>query len=158
MPSGLFSVGILVLSSVSYLRTATAFPSLFSKARLFSTVIKPPAATYLHQTVKMAELIDGNLIAAQIRTELKDNVKLLHEALGVTPGLAVLLVGERKDSATYVRMKKKACLEVGVNSYGFDFPGDVSEADVIAKIDELNAGKCGLCGHQFYWNCWCIFD
>lgn len=88
----------------------------------------------------MAELIDGNVIAAQIRTELKDNVKILQECLGATPGLAVVLVGDRKDSATYVRMKKKACAEVGVNSYGFDYPGDVTEAELLAKIDELNEG------------------
>ena len=89
----------------------------------------------------MAELIDGNAIAAQIRIELKESVKVLNESLGATPGLAVVLVGDRKDSATYVRMKKKACTEVGVQSFGFDYPADVTEADLLAKIDELNEGK-----------------
>lgn len=88
----------------------------------------------------MAELIDGNAIAAQIRVELKEKVKEIEESLGVTPGLAVVLVGQRKDSATYVRMKKKACAEVGVTSYGFDYPADITEAELLAKIDELNAG------------------
>lgn len=43
------------------------------------------------------------------------------------PGLAVVLVGDRRDSATYVRMKKKACDEIGLASFGFDFSEDVSQ-------------------------------
>lgn len=89
----------------------------------------------------MGDLIDGTATAATIRLELKERVKELQETLGVTPGLAVILVGERRDSATYVRSKKKACAEVGIASFGFDYPADVTEADLIAKIDELNAGK-----------------
>lgn len=46
---------------------------------------------------------------------------------GPPPGLAVVLVGDRRDSATYVRMKKKACDEIGVSSFGFDFPEDVTQ-------------------------------
>lgn len=88
-----------------------------------------------------AELIDGNAIAAQIRVELKDSVRVLQETLGVTPGLAVVLVGARRDSATYVRMKKKACAEIGINSYGFDFSADITEAELLAKVDDLNEGK-----------------
>lgn len=97
-------------------------------------------------THKMAELIDGNAIAAQIRIELKESVKVLNESLGATPGLAVILVGGRKDSATYVRMKKKACSEVGVQSFGFDYPAEVTEAELLAKIDELNEGT-----YSFYY-------
>lgn len=105
----------------------------------------------------MAELIDGNSIAAQIRTELKDSVASLKETLGVTPGLAVLLVGERRDSATYVRSKKRACVEIGVESFGFDYPSSVSEEELIAKIDELNAGKnCSVtCSGEVYNTCIC---
>jgi len=86
-----------------------------------------------------AELIDGNATAAQVRIELKEAVKNLQESLGVTPGLAVILVGERRDSATYVRSKKKACAEIGVQSFGFDYPSTITEEELIAKIDELNA-------------------
>jgi hypothetical protein len=93
----------------------------------------------------MAELIDGNAVAAAVRGELKESVRILQETLGVTPGLAVVLVGERRDSATYVRMKKKACAEIGINSIGIDYPATVSEEELIAKIDELNNGK-----HIFY--------
>ena len=85
-------------------------------------------------------LIVGNAIAATIRLELQETVKLLQETLGVTPGLAVILVGARRDSATYVRMKKKACAEVGVTSFGFDFPAELTQEELLAKIDELNIG------------------
>lgn len=86
----------------------------------------------------MASLIDGTAIAKQIRSELKENVDELQKNFGVVPGLAVMLVGARKDSATYVRMKKKACAEVGIQSFGFDFPMEVTQEELIAKIDELN--------------------
>jgi 5,10-methylene-tetrahydrofolate dehydrogenase/methenyl tetrahydrofolate cyclohydrolase len=83
--------------------------------------------------------IDGNAIAATIRTELKADVDAIKNEFGVTPGLAVVLVGERRDSATYVRSKKKACAEIGITSFGIDYPADVSEAELIAKVDELNS-------------------
>lgn len=90
---------------------------------------------------KMAQNIDGTAISAQIRAELKNSVVELHEKYGVTPGLAVLLVGARRDSATYVRMKKKACDEIGIANLGQDYPAEVTEAELLAKIDELNAGE-----------------
>lgn len=90
----------------------------------------------------MAKLIDGTAIAAQIRTELKTSIGELKEQYGVTPGLAVILVGARRDSATYVRMKKRACAEIGMESFGFDYPAEVSQEELIAKIDDLNQGSC----------------
>lgn len=96
----------------------------------------------------MATLIDGNAIAAQIRVELKDKVKEIQEVYGITPGLAVILVGGRTDSATYVRSKKKACAEVGITSYGYDYAADVSQEELLAKVQELNAGRLtiSMCG------------
>lgn len=87
----------------------------------------------------MAGVIDGNAIAAQIRGELKIKVDEMKETLGVTPGLAVVLVGDRRDSATYVRMKKKACAEVGIASFGIDLPAEVTQEELISKVTELNA-------------------
>lgn len=58
----------------------------------------------------------------------------------MTPGLAVILVGERRDSASYVKSKKKACAEIGIESFGFDYPAVVTQAELVAKIDDLNAG------------------
>jgi len=78
--------------------------------------------------------IDGKAIAAQIRSELKEQVSTLTSP----PGLAVILVGSRRDSQTYVRMKKKACEEVGIASFGFDYADNVSEEELLTKIDELN--------------------
>jgi len=58
---------------------------------------------------------------------------------GQVPGLAVVIVGNRKDSQSYVNMKRKACAEVGIKSFDIDLPEQVSEAELIAKVDELNA-------------------
>jgi 5,10-methylene-tetrahydrofolate dehydrogenase/methenyl tetrahydrofolate cyclohydrolase len=53
-------------------------------------------------------------------------------------------LGARRDSATYVRMKKKACTEIGIASFGTDFEADVTQEQLIAKIDELNAGTASM--------------
>mmetsp|Transcript_21803 Transcript_21803/g.49372 ORF Transcript_21803/g.49372 Transcript_21803/m.49372 type:complete len:313 (+) Transcript_21803:82-1020(+) len=87
----------------------------------------------------MATLIDGTATAATIRQELKVKVDQLKDTYGVVPGLAVILVGERRDSATYVRSKKRACAEIGVESFGIDYPADVTQEELVAKILELNA-------------------
>jgi len=86
----------------------------------------------------MAQLIDGKEIAQQIRQEIKQEVERVRESFGVIPGLAVILVGSRRDSMTYVNMKKKACEEVGINSFGFDYPDDITEEVLLQKINELN--------------------
>lgn len=73
-------------------------------------------------------LHSGKATAAIIRAELKEKVTAFSERTGgLAPGLAVVLVGNRRDSATYVRMKKKACDEIGVKSFGFDFAEDVTQ-------------------------------
>lgn len=92
----------------------------------------------------MASIIDGNAIAATIRTELKSDVTSIIEKYQITPGLAVILVGERRDSATYVRSKKRACAEVGINSIGIDYPTDVPQSELLAKIHELNQGNVDI--------------
>jgi 5,10-methylene-tetrahydrofolate dehydrogenase/methenyl tetrahydrofolate cyclohydrolase len=55
------------------------------------------------------------------------------------PGLAVVIVGERKDSQTYVRMKRKACEEVGVASFGADLPATATQQEVLDVVQQLNA-------------------
>lgn len=86
-----------------------------------------------------AEIIDGKATAATIRQELKVEVDALREKYGKSPGLAVVLVGERKDSQTYVRNKKKACEEVGIVSYGTDLPETASQEEVLKVVEEYNA-------------------
>eukprot|EP00968_Pinguiococcus_pyrenoidosus_P025195 scaffold5657_cov270-Pinguiococcus_pyrenoidosus.AAC.10 len=67
-------------------------------------------------------IIDGNATAATIRGELAEEVARLESEHSCKPGLAVVLVGNRTDSATYVRMKKKAAAEIGLHSLDVDLP------------------------------------
>ncbi|NIP19316.1 MAG: bifunctional methylenetetrahydrofolate dehydrogenase/methenyltetrahydrofolate cyclohydrolase FolD [Xanthomonadales bacterium] len=85
-----------------------------------------------------AAIIDGRAIAATIRSELKVEVGEMQQAHGRIPGLAAVLVGERKDSQTYVRMKKKACAEVGIRSFGRNLPADISQEDLLSEVRALN--------------------
>jgi len=86
-----------------------------------------------------ARLIDGTAIAATIRGEIAAEVEAMKAQYGKVPGLATVLVGERKDSQTYVRMKKKACAEVGITSFGNDLPADVSQEELLNVVRDLNA-------------------
>ena len=86
----------------------------------------------------IAQIIDGKAIANSIRAEIKTNVKTLNEMYGRAPGLAVVLVGARKDSQTYVRMKKRACEAAGIASFEKFFPDHVSEAEVVNYVRTLN--------------------
>jgi methylenetetrahydrofolate dehydrogenase (NADP+)/methenyltetrahydrofolate cyclohydrolase len=86
-----------------------------------------------------AQIIDGNKIAAQIRGELEKEIKALKEKNNVTPGLAVVLVGENPASQQYVRNKNKACHEIGIYSEQHNLPKEVPEAELLTLIDKLNA-------------------
>ena len=86
-----------------------------------------------------ARIIDGQAIAAAIREEVKADVEQLKARHDLTPGLATVLVGERPDSQTYVRMKTRACAEAGINSFGHDLPEDISQDALLAIVQELNA-------------------
>ena len=89
----------------------------------------------------MATIIDGKLVSQTIRCSIKDEVSALKAELGITPGLAVVLVGDDPASAVYVRNKHKACIDTGIESYVITMPADTEESDLLAKIDELNADK-----------------
>lgn len=86
-----------------------------------------------------AKIIDGKAIAATIRNEIKSEVDEMKAKTGRVPGLATVLVGGRKDSQTYVRMKKKACAEAGITSFSHDLPGDISQDELLNIVRELNA-------------------
>lgn len=83
-------------------------------------------------------MIDGKLVAKKIREEIAAEVSRMKEEIGVVPGLAVILVGDRKDSATYVRNKKKACESVGINSFEVHLPEDSAEQEVLKFIAGFN--------------------
>ena len=81
-----------------------------------------------------AKIIDGKELAQKVR----NNVKKSLESLNITPGLAVILVGKNPASQVYVRMKERACKEVGIHFERFDLDEGVNEIDVLKLIDELN--------------------
>ncbi len=85
-----------------------------------------------------ANIIKGSEIAEQIRAELRTDIAALKEK-GITPGLAVVLVGEDPASQSYVRMKGKACEDLGLFSQTIVKPADTSEEELLALIDSLNA-------------------
>ena len=86
-----------------------------------------------------AAVIDGKAIAADIRAEIKEEVAKLKAAHGRVPGLAVVIVGSRPDSATYVRMKRKACDEAGIRSFHEEVPETATEAEVLKIVQSFNA-------------------
>jgi methylenetetrahydrofolate dehydrogenase (NADP+) / methenyltetrahydrofolate cyclohydrolase len=85
-----------------------------------------------------AQLIDGVALSRQIRAEIAQRAAAL-AARGRRPGLAVILVGEDPASATYVRNKVKACADAGVHSVLEKFDASLPEADLLARLDALNA-------------------
>jgi methylenetetrahydrofolate dehydrogenase (NADP+)/methenyltetrahydrofolate cyclohydrolase len=88
-------------------------------------------------TATMANILDGNKIAAQIRSEVAEQVRAL-AASGHRPGLAVILAGEDQASEIYVRSKIKACQEVGIHSEKITAPASVSTQELLATVERLN--------------------
>jgi methylenetetrahydrofolate dehydrogenase (NADP+)/methenyltetrahydrofolate cyclohydrolase len=85
-----------------------------------------------------ADLIDGNAIGTTMRAELSSEITKL-ETAGVTPGLAVVLVGDNPASEVYVRMKGKACDAAGLYHETIKLPKDTSEAELMGVLERLNA-------------------
>jgi methylenetetrahydrofolate dehydrogenase (NADP+) / methenyltetrahydrofolate cyclohydrolase len=84
-----------------------------------------------------AQLINGNDLSAQLRADVATRAAVL-KAKGITPGLAVVLVGENPASQVYVRNKVKACADNGLHSVLEKHPADMSEAALLALVDKLN--------------------
>ncbi|MRS02692.1 bifunctional methylenetetrahydrofolate dehydrogenase/methenyltetrahydrofolate cyclohydrolase FolD, partial [bacterium] len=85
----------------------------------------------------MAIIIDGKATAQKIRTEITEEVKQL-DAQGIQPGLAVVLVGDNPASKVYVRMKERACQDVGIFSDEYTLPTCTEEKDLLSLIKKLN--------------------
>ena len=85
-----------------------------------------------------AKLIDGKAFAADLRSRIAAQVQAM-KAQGITPGLAVVLVGEDPASQVYVRSKGRMTRDVGMNSFEHRLPADTPQADLLALIDRLNA-------------------
>jgi methylenetetrahydrofolate dehydrogenase (NADP+)/methenyltetrahydrofolate cyclohydrolase len=87
----------------------------------------------------MARVIDGKAFAATIRGRVAEHVGRLKAEHAITPGLAVVLVGEDPASSVYVRSKGKQTLEAGMNSYEHKLPAETSEQELLALVARLNA-------------------
>ena len=85
-----------------------------------------------------AKIIDGKVFASDVRAKVAEHVERLKNTHGITPGLAVVLVGEDPASEVYVAAKHKQTVEVGMASFEHKMPADVSEEDLFALIDDLN--------------------
>ena len=84
-----------------------------------------------------AQLIDGNALSAQLRADVARRATVLR-AKGIIPGLAVILVGDSPASQVYVRNKVKGCNDNGLHSVLEQYPADLSEAALLARVDALN--------------------
>ena len=85
-----------------------------------------------------ADIIDGKAFSAKVREKVAVHVARLKKDHGITPGLAVVLVGEDPASQVYVRSKGKMTVEAGMNSYEHKLDADTAESDLLALIDQLN--------------------
>ncbi len=85
----------------------------------------------------MAKLIDGRAIAEKVYVDLHGEIAQL-KSKGVTPGLAVILVGDNPASRAYVRSKDKICRDLGLHSVKIELPALTTHSDLLARIEELN--------------------
>ena len=88
-----------------------------------------------------ARIIDGRAIAAMHRARIAEEVEAMKSSGLRAPGLAVVLVGDNPASEVYVRNKRKACTEVGVESHSYDLPAQTPQTDLLALIDRLNRDR-----------------
>jgi methylenetetrahydrofolate dehydrogenase (NADP+)/methenyltetrahydrofolate cyclohydrolase len=86
-----------------------------------------------------ATIIDGKIIAADLRAAVKAETQRFHAAHGIVPGLAVVLIGDDPASQSYVASKSRAVAEVGMRPFDHLLPAGVSEAELIALVQKLNA-------------------
>ncbi|KAJ8624591.1 hypothetical protein MRB53_033121 [Persea americana] len=86
----------------------------------------------------VATVIDGKSISEEIRSGIAEEVCRMKDTIGKVPGLAVILVGQRKDSQSYVRNKIKACQEVGITSLMAELPEDCEEDEVLSAVSSFN--------------------
>lgn len=89
----------------------------------------------------MAILMDGKATGAKVRARLAEKTVEFKEKYGYAPGLAVIIVGDDPASKVYVRNKKKACEEVGYNSFEYALPAETTEEELLELIAKLNADK-----------------
>jgi methylenetetrahydrofolate dehydrogenase (NADP+)/methenyltetrahydrofolate cyclohydrolase len=89
----------------------------------------------------MSTILDGKALAQRVREEIKGQIVHFLARHGSPPGLATVLIGDNPVSRVYVGMKKKACQEVGIQSFGYHLPITVSETEALALIKDLNTSS-----------------
>lgn len=92
----------------------------------------------IFRTTMTAQIIDGKRISAEMRQKLRQQIDEWRSG-GQAPGLAVVLVGDDPASEVYVRNKRRACEEVGIQSFAHDLPAELTQDDLLWLIDKLNA-------------------
>src|SRR5881227_3585586 len=85
----------------------------------------------------MATLIDGRAVAEKVYAELRGEIAGM-KSRGITPGLAVVLVGDNPASRAYVRSKDKMCRDLGLHSVKLELPASTTQEELIKRVDELN--------------------
>lgn len=85
----------------------------------------------------MAQIIDGKAVSASVRERIAKETAEFVKETGVTPGLAVIIVGENPASQVYVRNKHKACQDVGMHSVVIEMPENTTQEQLLEKVDEL---------------------
>jgi methylenetetrahydrofolate dehydrogenase (NADP+)/methenyltetrahydrofolate cyclohydrolase len=88
----------------------------------------------------MAKLIDGRAIAEKVYVDLRREIAQL-KSKGVTPGLAVILVGDNPASRAYVRSKDKMCRDLGLHSVKLELPASTTQSELLARVEELNRDR-----------------
>jgi methylenetetrahydrofolate dehydrogenase (NADP+) / methenyltetrahydrofolate cyclohydrolase len=86
-----------------------------------------------------ARLIDGAALASRLRARIADEVKAHYEKSHQRPGLATVLIGQDPASASYIKSKRKACAELGIESFGYDLPETVTPSEIERLVARLNA-------------------
>ncbi|MGD8327727.1 MAG: tetrahydrofolate dehydrogenase/cyclohydrolase catalytic domain-containing protein, partial [Sphingomonadales bacterium] len=86
----------------------------------------------------LSKIIDGKAFAAGLRSQIAEDVAAFKAETGVTPGLAVVLVGEDPASQVYVRSKHKATVEAGMASFEHREPATISEQELLVLVEKLN--------------------
>lgn len=99
--------------------------------------IRSPSSNHNHNGSNPT-IIDGKIIAEDIRLEIASEIRHMKDLTGKVPGLAMLLVGKRRDSESYVRHKIKACEEVGITSHSAELPEDCSQDDLLNIVSTIN--------------------
>src|SRR5438270_14102231 len=85
----------------------------------------------------MTNLIDGRKVAEKVYVDLRNGIAELN-AKGITPGLAVVLVGDDPASRAYVRSKDKMSRELGLHSVKLELPASTTQSELLARVEELN--------------------